>query len=517
MTAAVRYGTDVAKPMVHQEIERKLDPPAMFRLPALPGATPLPRLLLTATYYDTADLRLARHRITLRRRTGGGDDGWHLKLPHVDDITRDEVHVPLTAAGEPPAALGGLVLGITRGAPLVPVATLRNDRRPVALVDAAGLPLAELTDDRVSVLDGSGDGRVHSRFREIEVEAAPGRSADDIQPVVTLLVDAGAREGSFASKAVRALGPRATEPPDVVVPDAAAPGDAASLALHHHIARQVVAIQAQDMRVRRGLDDSVHQMRVAIRRLRSTLRAFAPLFSAPWAEELRNELGWMAAELGAARDAEVLQQHLLASVAELRKVSDDERAVAQREIVAAMSRRARAGRTRATKAMHSPRYLALLDALVQAAAAPEFEPAAEASGAEALLPLVKDMWRELATDVDALRRKGRDEPWHEARIQAKRVRYAAEAVSPVFGKRAARFARRVGRVTEVLGRHQDAAIAAIEAHAIANRAGADPAAAFVLGRLHDAARAEVVQARRDFLALWPAVADPHLRRWLRPG
>ncbi|NMD25708.1 MAG: CYTH domain-containing protein, partial [Actinobacteria bacterium] len=87
---------------MHREIERKLDVPARFRLPSLSGAGNgigevhrQPTLRLTAAYYDTADLRLARHRITLRRRTGGGDDGWHLKLPHVDEATRDEVQLPL--------------------------------------------------------------------------------------------------------------------------------------------------------------------------------------------------------------------------------------------------------------------------------------------------------------------------------------------------------------------------------------------------------------------------------------
>lgn len=503
---------------VHQEIERKLDPAAMKRLPALPGATPLPHLLLIATYYDTADLRLARHRITLRRRTGGNDDGWHLKLPHDDDdTTRDEVHLPLATRVEPPAALRNLVLGVTRGATLSPVATLRNERHPVALVDAEGRPLAELTDDHVSVLPGSGEGRVRARFREIEVEAAAGRTAADIEPIVALLLKAGAIESSFASKAARALGPRATEPPDVCVPGCAGRRDPAALALHGHIARQVLIIQSQDLRVRRGLDDSVHQMRVAIRRLRSTLRVFGPLFDDQWADELRDELGWLAAELGAARDAEVMQQRLIASVAGLRKVDNNDRTLAESEIVAAMTRSATAGRTRSTKAMHSPRYIALMQSLVQAAAAPHFDPAADANCSKALLPLVKDAWRELERDVDGLRRKGRDESWHEARIQAKRVRYAVDAVAPVFGKPASKFGSRLGKVTELLGRHQDAAIAATEAHSIATRSEADPAAAFVLGRLHDATRAEVAQARRMFLDLWPTVADPHLRRWLRRG
>ena len=128
---------------------------------------------------------------------------------------------------------------------------------------------------------------------------------------------------------------------------------------------------------------------------------------------------------------------------------------------------------------------------------------------------MKDAWRDLARDVKALRRKGADDLWHETRIQAKRVRYATEAVAPVFGKPAAKFERRMSTVTELLGRHQDAAIAAAEAHAIADHPSAGGTAGFVLGRLHDASRAEVRQVRREFLRSWPDVADPRHRRWLR--
>jgi inorganic triphosphatase YgiF len=85
----------------HTEIERKFDVDGSF---ALPDLTCLPRVAaadepvehrLEAAYYDTADLRLARARITLRRRTGGSDAGWHLKLPVADGI-RDEIRAPLS-------------------------------------------------------------------------------------------------------------------------------------------------------------------------------------------------------------------------------------------------------------------------------------------------------------------------------------------------------------------------------------------------------------------------------------
>ena len=283
----------------------------LYRLPDLgrgpdagrawsPRCVPQPVLTLTATYYDTGDLRLARSRVTLRRREGGGDDGWHLKLP-ADDRRRDgggagplvggdEVRLPLDDAATPPAALLPLVLGITRGADVEPVATLRTERRAVDLVDADGRVLAELTDDTVSVLDGS---HVAARFRELEVESRDGTSAE-IAAVVAALVASGAVEGGLPSKAVRALGPAALAPPDVPPADSRptcgrttrpAPRSGRTSP------RNATAFLDQDLRVRRDLPDSVHQMRVAARRLRSGLKVFGPLVDPQWVGRAAHRAG----------------------------------------------------------------------------------------------------------------------------------------------------------------------------------------------------------------------------------
>lgn len=506
----------MTEPRLHREIERKLDVPPRFRLPGLGGVGsgigrvhPRPTLRLTAVYYDTADLRLARNRITLRRRTGGGDDGWHLKLPHADEATRDEVQLPLDTPGEPPAALALLVLGITRGAPLAPVATLRTERRPQLLFDEAERPLAELTDDRVSVTI---HGKVTSRFRELEVEAAEGRTADDLDLVIEALVTAGAAESGFASKAVRALGPRAVEPPDGAEPAKVRPHDSAGAAVQAFIARYVAALIDQDLRLRRGFPDAVHQMRVAARRLRSGLKVFAPLVDAEWAAALGDELAWIAGELGASRDREVLEARLLAGLEALgEKDAQRAAAVVRRELGYDAEHALR----QVTTAMESDRYLVLLDALVGAAREPRLTAAAAATAGDALPPLMRKAWKRLARDVRALRQKGHDEEWHAARIRAKRARYAAEALVPVFGKPARQLAEQLEMVTELLGRHQDAAVAAETARTMAASKGVGGRAGYVLGLLHDAQRAEVRSVRRRLQTVWPDVAKPRWRRWLR--
>ena len=134
---------------------------------------------LSATYYDTADLRLLQNRMTLRRRKGGHDAGWHLKLPAGAD-SRDEVREPLGRHREPPAPLVALSRAAHRGAALRPVVELDTVREEWALTDERGETVATVTDDRVTArhLDaGATDGGTSVdteplEWAEIEVELA---------------------------------------------------------------------------------------------------------------------------------------------------------------------------------------------------------------------------------------------------------------------------------------------------------------------------------------------------------
>ncbi|WP_203984975.1 CYTH domain-containing protein, partial [Sphaerisporangium rufum] len=121
------------------EIEDKFDVPEGFEVPDLSGvrgcaeAVEMVGHRLVAVYFDTADLRLAARGVTLRRRRGGDDAGWTLKLPAAKGA-REEITCPLTRSAKiVPAELAGTVLGYTRGAPLVPVAELRTVRAVTVL------------------------------------------------------------------------------------------------------------------------------------------------------------------------------------------------------------------------------------------------------------------------------------------------------------------------------------------------------------------------------------------------
>ncbi len=199
----------------HLETEQKYDAAADFTVPDLSGlegylkAGGRHRYYLSATYFDTDELDLIKNKLTLRRRVGGSDEGWHLKLPVRKD-TRQEVHAPL-GDGDPtavPAELAAQVTDVAAGQPLHPVAILDTERTVLTLTDQAGEPLAEVADDLVTGTRLDQPGAEPMRWREIEVEIV-GDSDDAprvLQAVGQALREAGATPSSSSSKLGRVLG-----------------------------------------------------------------------------------------------------------------------------------------------------------------------------------------------------------------------------------------------------------------------------------------------------------------------
>ena len=193
----------------HLETEQKYDADANFVLPELGGrrSAGRKRIYLSATYFDTDDLDLIRHKITLRRRVGGDDEGWHLKLPVRKD-TRQEIHAPLDegAAGSMPARLAAQVEDITAGHPLRPIAILDTERTVVPVAGPARGALAEVADDRVTAVRFGEKDSEPMTWREIEVEAKSPDSADLLERIGKALRKAGARPSASGSKLARVLG-----------------------------------------------------------------------------------------------------------------------------------------------------------------------------------------------------------------------------------------------------------------------------------------------------------------------
>ena len=511
-----------------REVEHKFRVHGLYRVPDMTRADVVTDVKnhgtveLETVYYDTPDLRLIRDGMNLRRRTGGPDEGWHLKIkvPEAAEEVRDELRLPLDA-GEPqapPSELLDLVCAVVRHSQVHPVVTLRTTRHVRHVLDADGRPAAELVDDTVQVINGS--GQASAQFRELELELSGDAPPELIDHVVTQLDQSGAVSGEFISKPVRALGPRAAAAPEVPEPDEVGADEPASAAVQAFIALHTRALRAADLVFRRDPDgpwDAVHKMRVAARRLRSGLRVFRPLLDREWADELRVELRWAAQGLGELRELEVLIARLDERMAAL---PDD--AVPEdptMTILGGTRERQKEARARVAVLLSSDRYIDLHERLVAAAAKPASTEAAAAPASEALPPLVRKAWKRLAKrakavldDEEALPGGAPDDEWHQARIAAKRARYAGEAVAPVLGAEAKAFAEQMERVTEILGEHQDAADAGAAVQAMA--ANADAPASFTLGVLYAAERERVTATRREFARLWPKVSRPKWRRWL---
>lgn len=469
------------------------------------------RLTLNAVYYDTPTLALARSGVTLRSRTGEPAPIWTLKIPCQEggaqmsrhEYTFDE---PL---GPVPQTARLAARALTRDQSLAPVIVLTTDRTEVT-ISVNGDPALKVCDD-VVVADGA--AAALTKFREIEVETA----ADDVDKALLAAVAerlraAGCRADVPTPKVLRVLGDRAKAPPDVTVPALTKRATVGEL-LRHVISKSVAQIIEHHAGVYMGDDpEDLHDLRVAARRLRSDLRTFGPLLDQHWANWLRDELAWLGGEVGRGRDADVLAERLRNGIAAL--------PVEERNAAARLLHRVDAttleGREHVVEALSGDRYVALLDALVEAANAPRFAvdpPDIDQQRARKVVAeLVRKPWRRVRRAVDALSSDSPDSALHQVRIRSKRARYAAEAVSPLFGRDARRFARAMADVQTVLGDHQDTVVAEAWLRAAAKE---DPPSRLAIGELINVQRSERRQLRNTFKSVWKKASRRQLRAWLR--
>jgi CHAD domain-containing protein len=287
------------------------------------------------------------------------------------------------------------------------------------------------------------------------------------------------------------------------------PSPTAGDVIRNALAASVARLVAHDPGVRLGDDpEDVHQARVATRRLRSDLRTFRDLLDADWTRSLRRDLKGVAHQLGAVRDAEVLLDRLRGRTDRLAAADQP----AARKIIQRLLRRWDEARAELLDSLAGVRYAELLDRLVEAAAEPALLPGAEAPAADVLPPLVREPWQQLSITVDELPDDPSDEQLHEIRIEAKRCRYAAEAVAPAIGKRARAFAKGIADLQDVLGEHQDAVVA--EAWLREDASTATGREVFVAGALASLERLEIDRTRAGWGEVWRAASKKKLRQWL---
>ncbi|GAA4016414.1 CYTH and CHAD domain-containing protein [Streptomyces plumbiresistens] len=491
-----------------REIERKYESDDSG-LPDLTGVAGVETVLdkgvaeLDATYYDTADERLAASSITLRRRTGGSDAGWHLKVPVAPGV-RDEIRAPLSDTL--PDELAGLVRSRVRDTELLPVVRLRSARDVRDLLDTEGRLLAEVSVDAVHAERLTGGAGV-AQWTEIEVELADGGDPGFLDKVEKRLRKAGVRPSGSASKLARALAE--TAPGKKRAAGSAKDPVTAGDHVLAYVRAQRDAIVELDPAVRQDVEDSVHSMRVATRRMRSTFKSYGKVLDRAVTDPIGEELKWLAGELGVDRDREVLTERLTSALDDVpgTLVSGP---VAERVSIWAGDKPGGAS-GRLIGVLDSRRYLALLDTLDALISDPPLLKAAGKKPGKVIAKAVKkDFGKVSALVEEAVELEpgtDRDVAIHEARKKTKRTRYAAEAAGPALGKPAKSMVKSMKSLQNLLGEHQDSVMARQtlrELSAVAHAAGES---AFTYGLLYGREEQRAAAVEAGLPGFWAGIKD----------
>ncbi|WP_255768169.1 CYTH and CHAD domain-containing protein [Pseudarthrobacter sulfonivorans] len=484
------------------EVEKKYDVGADAGVPDLTAVAGVARVgeprvdHLEAVYFDTEDSALAVRGITLRRRTGGSDAGWHAKLPlrkgdgpedaepgpsepgSSEPRRRRELRAPLGQPGVVPDSLLAHVLAYLRGNDPLPTVRLETQRTTYPLYGDDGVHLADLADDRVTaqILKSSGpvdEDAGTQEWREWELELVHG--TPDLFPAAEeVLTGAGARPAEHGSKLAKALrggggtspGPeshaaKVQRPAPGPAPEPPGKKGPVSDLLLSYLAAQIDEILGNDPGVRLEEPEAVHDLRSATRRARSALSAYRRFYSAGTVRRLRDELKWLGGMLGAPRDADVMLDRLRTHVAEL-PPGPASKAAADR-LEEDLGNTLDTAYRKLQKTLLSERYFRLLDDLEDFRDRPPTRPEGEA-------PARKTAGKVVGKEAKRLRRAARnaksarggadhEEALHQVRKDAKRLRHVAESITPVHGKRAGKVAKAAHLQQQILGDFHDSVVA----------------------------------------------------------
>jgi CHAD domain-containing protein len=329
---------------------------------------------------------------------------------------------------------------------------------------------------------------------------------------ITELENRGGHPPGRPATPARALGrePHESEPQ-------LGPSSPAGQVVVSYLRAQAGRLKSLDPMVRADEPDSVHQMRVATRRLRSTFRSFRGIIPRPASEPLATELKWLGDLLGEARDNEVLAGHLQAHLEQVpvEQLVGPVRARLQRHFAPARAE----ARAKVLAGLDSGRYLALLGELDRLTANPPLTPQAAMPAEDVLPAMVRRPYRQTARRMRRARRApvgaARDAAFHQARKSAKRARYAGETVAPALGRKPQRFAKQMKKVQSLLGAHHDAVIARQFERELGMTAHLSGENAFTYGLLHQHETRDSSRLEEQALRAWKRASRRRYRRWLR--
>ncbi|HTX62075.1 MAG TPA: CHAD domain-containing protein [Acidimicrobiales bacterium] len=464
-----------------------------------------PTRRLVDRYMDTSDWRVGQAGFVLRTRQRGRAVEVTMKdrrpaepggLRRRLELT-ESLPSGLSSLG-PDGPVGRRVHAVAGRRPLVQVLEVRTRRQPFSL-RASGAEVAEIALDDTTILVGP--HQAPARLRRVEVEVAAGWLGT-LSPVVQDLRESAGLSPALLSKfeaGLLAAGLSVPGPPDVgptdIPPDATL-GDVA----YAVVRRQVRELFVHEPGTRLGEDpEELHDMRVATRRLRAALDIFSAALP-PRATSVREELGWIAAELGAVRDLDVQLEDMAqmtqwseewagaghgAALAHLRALLESERDQARHKLL---------------DTLDSARWERLTAALVTLArqAPARRVPGARAPAAIAVPPLLHERQRAMRSAAKRARRSGIPHDFHRVRIRGKRLRYSLEFTSALYGQPALRFVKKLTKLQDALGRMQDAEVASSRLFSLATEppeASLPPATVFVMGGIAERYRQESAHLR----------------------
>lgn len=427
---------------------------------------------LVSTYFDTADRALARQGVALRVRERDGHFIQGVKCERRDGpagMVRGEWEDAISRPEpDPQAGESGRFLAPDVAGRLVPLFRTEVERRALELAPAPGTRIeAAIDHGRIA----SSGNHASEPISEVELELKGGAATSLYDVALDLLAVAPVRL-AWASKAERGYRlAEATPAPDDAVHAgpvelaATMSGDEAlrrvGLACLDHLLRNEPAVLA-------GSCEGIHQMRVAVRRLRAVLSAFARLLPRDQRRAASDELRWLANALSPARNLDVFRQALLVPA---QRALPDSHGIAV--LAAAAERRRGTACARAVRAVRSRRYTALLLRLLR-----WFDGCGwrvDKRSAKLRGPIGPVAARVLERRRRVAGRRGRGfahqspEERHRLRIALKKLRYALELLAALYdGADVEGFGKRLKRLQDDLGDANDLRVAH---HIVAELAG----------------------------------------------
>jgi hypothetical protein len=413
---------------------------------------------ISVTLLDAPDHRLIRSGVLLAHRVLDGRGEWYITAPDWQPLLPID-RIELMGHADLPEELADLIRPLRRRATLGPVAGLTCDRREFALRDAAGITLALLRDDKVTVRRG---GLTTARYREVLITpVGPGLTDEQMAWLDRTLGQAGATHVSRFPRLVSRLGAPATGPTDLPVPgpfDAAAPFRKFVSQLVALRLRQIVAA---DLAIRGGDLGAVDRLADQAARLRLELKGLSIVLDPEWVEDLYDELGWISLE-GDSFNGD--------------------------------------GHDRLTTRLRSERYLTVLERLVAAIRSPKLADQRSDPAGEVLAGLVSIAVTRMNGCAAQLTVDSSDEEWEEAWQEMGRLEWVVGVAGQVLPEEAAMIQHQLLKPRQLLAEiHNDHRRELVTAEQVARLL---PAQAFAAGRDFERQFRRTRRARREFMDVW---------------